>query len=103
MLVLDSSRTIWKDYSRPFTRPRVTAWGSACLSVDQSSKVTAGVFGQSRTLPVRERRSHSQFRAPRGCDELTRSWSAPTMHRGNCRGIRGEPVMALRRLITVID
>src|SRR6516164_4614016 len=64
MRVLGSSRKISTDFLSPFTRPRLTAWGSACRSVDQSSKVTAGIFGQSQTFPVRERRSHSQFRAP---------------------------------------
>src|SRR6516162_7441567 len=64
MQVLGSSRVIRKDFSRPSIPPRVTAWGSACRSADQLLKDTVGVFGPRRTPALRERLSHSQFRAP---------------------------------------
>src|ERR1700756_4612367 len=64
MPVLGSSRVITKDFSRPFTPPKVTAWESACRSADQLFKNTLGGFGARRTPAPPGRPSHSQFRAP---------------------------------------
>ena len=53
----------WTHSSMPSTRPRTTAWGSACLSAARSSRGTTAGCGPSRTMAAPAPRSRSRFPA----------------------------------------